>query len=344
MTRDVTSYNAYAQIQKQPEELARLLNADEPIAAAAHVLGKATRVFTAGSGTAFNEALTAAWLLRAAGIDTQAWQSSDFVQYGPDLRSDDAALVFSHTGNKSASRDVLARLRKARVTTVWIAGTEAEENPADIILRGVSPETAAPYTVSHTAAMLLAARVADTIAPGAIGDLTAIPSAIHDALGHEPAARELAAAWSDIGAIIAVGAGPHEASALEAGIKMDEAAWMRVTGYGLEHFLHGPQAQMQTDDAMIVFSAEGPSLERACTVAQFGLDIAAPVAWISPASGPDGTITFHVADVGEQLAPIVQVIVTQLLAVHLAAQRDVDADKFRLDDPSFAEAFKRYDL
>lgn len=344
MARDVTAYNVYAQIQKQPDELARLLNADEPIAAAADALGNATRVFTAGIGTAFNEALTGAWLLRAAGVDAEAWQSSDFVQYGPDLRPDDAALVFSHTGNKGASRDVLARLREVGVASVWIAGTEAKENPADVILRGVSPETAAPYTVSHTAAMLLAARVADTIAPGAVGDLAAVPGAIRDALGHESAAQELAAAWSDTGAIVAVGAGPHEASALEAGVKIDEAAWMRVKGYGLEYFLHGPQAQMQAGDAMIVFAAEGPALERARTVAQFGLDIGAPVAWVAPAAGPDGATAFRVADVGEQLAPIVQVVVTQLLAVHLAAQRDVDADKFRLDDPPFAEAFKRYDL
>ena len=49
------------------------------------------------------------------------------------------------------------------MASVWIAGTEARENPADVILRGVSPETAAPYTVSHTAAMLLAARVADLV-------------------------------------------------------------------------------------------------------------------------------------------------------------------------------------
>ena len=344
MARDVTSYNVYAQIQKQPGELARLVDADEPIGAAAEALGKAGRVFTAGIGTAFNEALTGAWLLRAAGIDAHAWQSSDFVQYGPELRPGDAALVFSHTGNKGVTRDVLARLHDAGVPSVWVAGTEAKENPADVILRGVSPETAAPYTVSHTAAILLAARVADAIAPGSVGDLAAIPGAVQDTLGHEAAAQELAAAWADTGAIVAVGAGPHEASAMEAGVKIDEAAWMRVKGYGLEYFLHGPQAQMQTGDPMIVFAADDIALERARTVAQFGLDIGSPVAWVAPVAGPDGATEFRVADVGGQLAPIVQVVVTQLLAVHLAAQRDVDADKFRLDDPPFGEAFKRYDL
>ncbi len=35
--------------------------------------------------------------------------------------------------------------------------------------------------------------------------------------------------------------------------------------------------------------------------------------------------------------------ITRIMA-NLAAQRDVDADKFRLDDPPFGEAFKRYDL
>ncbi|HJN93414.1 MAG TPA: hypothetical protein QGF05_11930 [Dehalococcoidia bacterium] len=344
MPRDVTSYNVYAQIQSQPAELVRVLTADEPVAEAAAVIAGAGRVFTIGIGTAFNEALSGAWLLRAAGVDANAWQSPDFVQYGPGLRPTDAAIVFSHTGRKNMSRQALRVLAEAAVPSIWIAGTDTEENPAKVTLRTVPPETAAPYTVSHTTAILLAARIADAISPGSVGDLTAVPGAVAEALTLEPAAQSLATAWKDIGAIVAVGAGPQEPSALEAGIKIDEAAWMRVRGYGVEYFLHGPQAQMQPGDAMIAYAAAGAGLERTRAVAQFGLDIGAPVAWVSPETGPEGAEAFTLPDVGEQLAPIVQVVATQLLAVHLAAQRDVDADKFRLDDPPFAKAFERYDL
>jgi len=344
MPRDVKSYNVYTQIQSQPEELARVLTADEPVAEAAATLGKADRVFTIGIGTAFNEALSGAWLLRAAGVDATAWQSPDFVHYGPTLRPTDAAIVFSHTGRKNVSRAALRLLADAGNPSVWIAGTEAEANPATVTLRTVPPETAAPYTVSHTTAILLAARIADAISPGSVGDLTAVPNAVAEVLKLESVAESLAQAWKDVGAIVAVGAGPHEPSALEAGVKMDEAAWMRVNGYGVEYFLHGPQAQMQPGDAMIAFGSAGAGLERTRAVAQFGLDIGAPVAWVSPEAGPDGVVAFTVPDVGEQLAPIVQVVATQLLAVHLASQRDVDADKFRLDDLPFAKAFERYDL
>lgn len=342
MPRDVTSYKVYGQIQSQPAELARVLHT--PIEEAAAALRTARRVFTAGIGTAYNEALTAAWMLRAAGVDAVAWQSSDFAQYGPDLADGDAALVFSHTGRKTESRRTLRRLHDARVPTVWIAGTAAEANPASVTLRTVPPETAAPYTVSHTTALLLAARLADAIRPGCVGDVTAIPDAVQATLALESQARELAAQWQDAPAIVAVGAGPHEASAHEAGVKIDEAAWMRVKGYGVEYFLHGPQAQMQPGDAMLAFAAEGPALERTRVVARFGLDVGAPVAWVSAAEGPAGVTAFRAPDVGEQLAPVVHVIVTQLLAVHLAAQRDVDADRFRLDDPPFARAFERYGL
>ena len=72
MPRDVTNYSVYTQIQSQPEELARVLTADEPVAEAAAALGGADRVFTIGIGTAFNEALSAAWLLRAAGVQLPA--------------------------------------------------------------------------------------------------------------------------------------------------------------------------------------------------------------------------------------------------------------------------------
>ena len=344
MPRDVSSYNVYAQIQAQPAELERLLHAPEPVEEAAALLRNASRVFSVGIGTAFNEALSGAYLLRAAGLDANAWQSSDFASYGPTLTESDSGLVFSHTGNKGVSREALARLDASPASSVWIGGIEATPNPAGVTLRTVTPETAAPYTVSHTTALLLVARIADAVQSGAVGDLAVVPAAVGEALALEQQAQELAVAWKDSPALVAVGTGPQEPSAHEAGIKIDEAAWMRTKGYGLEYFLHGPQAQVQPSDGLIVFATPGAGLARSRDVAQFGLDVGAPVAWIAPLPGPKGVVDFVVPDVGEQLAPIVQVVATQLIAVHLASQRDLDADKFRLDDPPFRAAFERYTL
>ncbi len=343
MARDVTEYRMYAQIQRQPEELARLLGAPEPVEEAAALLSGVEHVFTVGIGTSSNAAQTAASFLRAGGVDAAAWSSYDFALYGPGLRGG-AAMVFSHSGRKEASRRALERAKEAHLPSIWITGQESEPNPATVTLRTVAPETSAAHTVSYTAAMLMAARVVERVQPGSLGDLSAVPEAVREALGLEASASALAAEWAEAGAIVAVGAGPQEGSAHEVAIKINEAARRRARGYAVEQFLHGPQAQMQPGDALLCYGAAGRGLERTRVVAQFGLDIDAPVAWVAPVAGPAGVAPLRVPDVGEWLAPIVQAVPGQLLAAHLAARSDVDADSFRRDEQGFRQAYERYAL
>ncbi len=345
MTRDVSTFKAYTQIRRQPDELARLLAVTEPIDMAAAALSEAERIFTVGTGTSHNAALIAAHWLRVIGREVSAWASYDFAVYGPELRASDAAIVYSHSGRKQYSQRSLERLQVAGAGAIWIAAQNPDaENPASVTLHTVARETSSMFTVSHTAAMLLTARIVDHMQPGSLGDLTAVPDAVRAALTTEAVVRDLASAWRDAGAIIAVGGGPHEVSAFEVAIKLNEGPRMRARGYAIEQFLHGPQAQMQAGDTLIVFASPGAALERTQAVAQFGLDIGAPVAWIAPVKGPEGTTLLSIPDVGERLAAIVEAVPGQLLAAHLAAERDVDCDSFRLDDTAFKRAFDRYSL
>jgi glucosamine--fructose-6-phosphate aminotransferase (isomerizing) len=341
----VSNFKAYAQIQCQPDELARLLDAPEPVAEAADALGSAQRLFTVGTGTSFNAALVTAHWLRTTGRDASAWTAYDFAVYGPELQPGDAAIVYSHSGRKQYSQRSLERVHAAGVPSVWITARNPDaNNPAGVILHTVDREMSSMFTVSHTAAMLVSARLLDRMQPDSLGDLTVVPEAVRAALTLEPVVKELAAAWREAGAIFAVAGGPHEASALEVAIKLNEGPRMRATGYSTEQFLHGPQAQLQTGDAIVVFASAGAALERTRAVAQFGVDIGAPVAWVAPVDGPEGVTILNVHDIGERLAPIVQAIPGQLLAAHLAAQRDVDCDSFRKDDAAFKAAYERYAL
>lgn len=344
MSRDVTRYNLYSQITSQPDELDRVLSADEPIAEAAAILGGASRVFTIGTGTSTNAATTAASMFRAAGLDAIEWPAFDFALYGPDLRTGDAAVVYSHSGRKRYSRDCLSKLHLARVPTIWVASTAAEPNDADLTIRTVARETSSAFTVSHTTAMLLTARVADAISPGCLGDLQGVPTAVGKALQLRDQVAGLAKDWHPFGSLFAVGAGPHEVSAHEVAIKVAEAARLRARGYAAEQFLHGPQAQVQPGDPLLVFAGPGAALERSISVAEFGVEVGMPVAWVAPVAGPGGATWLEVPDLGEQLAPIIEIIPGQWLALHLAALEDVNADNFRMDDPPFARAYEKYQL
>jgi glucosamine--fructose-6-phosphate aminotransferase (isomerizing) len=344
MPRDVTSYRLYEQISSQPAEIERILSAPEPIDRAAELLSNAARVFTVGTGTSTNAAVTAAWMLRAAGLDAIAWSAFDFALYPPAFRPGDAAIVFSHSGRKQYSRQSLERLRDAAVPTIWVASPAAEPNDATVILHTVPRETSSAFTVSHTTAMLLTARLADHLRPGSVGDITAVPSAVREAILTEPHAAAFARIIHGFQALFGIAGGPHEPSAHEIAIKINEAPRLRARGYAVEQFLHGPQAQLQPGDPVVVFAGPGAALERSHIAAQFGVDVGSPVAWIAPLPGPDGAVWISVPDVGELLAPIVEIIPAQWLAAHLAALQDVDGDNFRRDDPVFLNAYNRYSL
>lgn len=341
--RRIQEYRLYEAIQRQPAELTRLLKASEPVDLAAEALGGARRVFCVGIGTSWNAASVAASLLTRAGIDARAWSSADFVQYPPKLTPDDAAIVFTHSGVKQYSRAAIDRLGATRVPIVLVTSTESEVAAGALpmgttVLRTVAREQSAMFTASHTAAMFLAARVADALRTGCVGDLGAVPYAVEAALGLEAEVVALAAAWHAKRTLVALGAGPHEASAHEAAIKIAEAARRPVRGHAVEQFLHGPQVQVESSDAFLVFASTGAGLDRTREAAAFVRTLGCEVAWVSPVETPDGTYHLAVPDVGEALAPIVEIVPAQLLAGHLAAIEGVDADNFRRDDPAFGAA------
>lgn len=341
--RRIQEYRLYEAIQRQPAELARLLRASEPVDLAAEALGGARRVFCVGIGTSWNAASVAAGLLGRAGIDARAWSSADFVQYPPALTADDAAMVFSHSGAKQYSRAAIDLLGAKRAPVVLVTSTESDIQAGALpmgttVLRTVAREQSAMFTVSHTAAMLLTARVADAVRGGCAGDLGAVVDAVETALALEPEVAALAEAWRGKRTVVALGAGPHEPSAHEAAIKIAEAARRQARGHAVEQFLHGPQVQVRDGDAFLVFAGAGAGLVRTREAVTFVRTLGCEVAWVSPVDAPDGAYRLAVPDVGEALAPIVEIVPAQLLAGHLAAIEGVDSDNFRRDDPAFGAA------
>ncbi len=347
MPRTIADYRLYPAIQSQPSELSRLLEADEPIEEAARVAGAAARVFAVGIGTSSNAAAIGASMLRHAGVDARAWSSHDFVAYPPAISAADAALVYTHSGRKQFSLAALELLGERGVPTVLFTSTESEVDIEGLrapttVIRTTSREPSAMFTFSHTAAMLLSARIADAVSAGSVGDLGRVPAAVEEALALEPQTEALARAWQGKRTIIGLGAGPHEPTAHELAIKVPEAARVESRGYAIEQFLHGPQVQVDPNDAFMIFTGPGPALERAEQAAAFLLDFGCAVAWVAPVEGPEGSTWLKVADLGESLAPLVEVVPAQLLAGQLAALEDVDGDSFRLDDERFADAFRAH--
>jgi glucosamine--fructose-6-phosphate aminotransferase (isomerizing) len=345
----------YQTMHRQPDDVRRLLETGWPAAQeAAERLAAARRVFTVGIGTSYHAALVGAWLLRAAGCDARAMSSFDFACYpeSVELASDDAVIVMAHSGVKRFSADSLARAEAAGVTRVSVGSLTAEHAGSQQILRTVERERSAAFTASHVAAMTVLAQIATVLGDSRQAAATtafraalhALPDQIADVLARAddvlPIAREGISRR-----IYAAGAGPNEATALEAVIKVREAAQGWIDGLALEQFLHGPLIAVNADDLVVLVNVPGRASERTEQVARvlegFGARLWLIGAGISEV--PSARI-FPLPAVTELISPLLAVVPVQLLAYHMAALKGIHPDLFRRDEERYAAALGRIKL
>ena len=345
----VSDYRLYPAIQAQPSECAKLLSSAQPFERAAETLAQAERVWTVGIGTSFNAANAASWMLRAAGLEARPLTSFEFAAWPP-LAAGDAVLLFAHTGRKTYSGRSLDLCVERGIPTILITKIETAFDLASLpesvtVLQTTTQDPSAMYTISHTTAMTAAAKIADGVGPGALGDISAIPAALASALALEGEIAELAGEWSD-GALIALGAGPMLSAAEEAHIKIAEASRRAVRHQEPESFLHGPAVQIVESDRILSFAAADDSAERTRAITQLTMDNGCSAAWIAPpsVSAPQSARHLALPDLPPELLTIPAVVPAQLLAAHLAANDGVNADDFRTDAATFREALSKLSL
>jgi glutamine---fructose-6-phosphate transaminase (isomerizing) len=339
----------YQTMHRQPDDLGRLLHTGwGPAEEAARRLAAARRVFTVGIGTSYHAALVGAWLLRAAGCDARAMSSFDFALYAEsvDLGPQDAVVVMAHSGVKQFSTHALARAQAVGATRISIGSLTAEHAGSQQVLRTVERERSAAFTASHLTAMLVLAQIATRLgedrgaqATSAFrGALERLPDQVagvlsrHDEVG--PIARQAAGRRA-----YAVGAGPNDATAREAVIKVREAAQGWIDGLPIEQFLHGPLVAVNADDLAVVVNVPGVAAERVAQITRV-LDAIGARVWLigAPVDGLAHATLFGLPTLPELLSPLLTVVPIQILAYEMAVVRGINPDLFRRDDPRYANA------
>jgi glucosamine--fructose-6-phosphate aminotransferase (isomerizing) len=341
----------YQTMHRQPSDLRRLLDSGwSPAAEAADRLAGARRVFTVGIGTSYHAALVGAWLLRAAGLDARAVSSFDFALYPAsfELGSDDAVIVMAHSGVKTYSNESLSRAAAVGATCISVGSLTAVHDSSQQVLRTVERERSAAFTASHLAAMTVLAQLATLLgeargAPATLGFRTALerlPDQVQDVLSREGDVVDIARE-AVTRRVYAVGAGPNEATATEAVIKVREAAQGWIDGLAIEQFLHGPLVAANADDLAVVVNVPGAAAERVGQITRV-LDAIGVRVWLI-GQGVDGLErprVFGLPELPELISPLLSVVPVQILAYHLAVARGINPDLFRRDDPRYAAALK----
>lgn len=285
------------------------------------------------------------WLLRAAGCDARAVSSLDFALYPESfaLDKEDAVIVMAHSGVKTYSSRSLERAAAVGATRISIGSLTAEHEGSQQVLRTVEREKSAAFTASHLAAMTVLAQIATALGESRNAGgtreyrsaLQALPEQVAAVLQRQDEVRTVAEEVAEK-RIYAVGGGPNEASAIEAVIKVREAAQGWIDGLAIEQFLHGPLVAVNAGDAAVVIHVDGAVSERTQEIARV-LDVIGARPWVI-GKPIEQMHTFALPTLPEVLSPLLTVVPVQMLAYHMAVVRGINPDRFRRDDQKYADA------
>lgn len=295
-------------IRSQPEELERLLHV--PIHTAVERLLRCHRLWLVGTGTSLHAAQLASAMLYEAGRAAKAISAFHFVHWPPVIAPYDGVIVITHTAETAYALAARAQVMDAGLKVVSITAQGAGLLDA---LETVEKERSETYTVSYTAALVLLARIANSMGAEALDAraVEAVPLAVSAAIDDpgieaiDPPKRLL----------LLYGAGPAAITAREGALKVREASRSLAEGYDPEYLLHGSAVPLNGDDRMVLLSPPEDSDGFTRAVGRAGEQAGVPFAEIA-----------EPADLHPLLAQIPLTARLQLLALKFALARQEDPD------------------
>ena len=239
------------------------------------------------------------------------------------------ALGVSQSGRTPEIATVLERFREAGARTVAV--TNEPDSPlarsASVhVSLGAGEERAVPATKTFTAQVAAMALVGEALGPVPFGprDWERLPGAVEELL-EDPAPPERVAAQLDgVDELACVGRGYLMCVALEAALKLREAAGVRAEGWSAADFRHGPLTVTGPALPTLAVSAAGPA---AADVAELAEQLAAGGAPLLRMSDDASASLPFPSGLAEPLAVIPATVRAQQLALALAVRRGVDPDR-----------------
>jgi glutamine---fructose-6-phosphate transaminase (isomerizing) len=323
------------EIHEQPTVVARLLDRQahtvQALARSMHERQPGTVVLVA-RGSSDNAAVYGKYLFEICNRRLTALAApSTLTLYGSGPRLENTVVIgVSQSGQ---GEDVVAYVRAAReqgATSVAIVNEESSPlaSSAEWVLGCLAgPELSVPATKTVTAQMTLLAMLSVALEGRGPESLARLPAALEQALGLRRSAAEVAGRLANSSAGSVIGRGFAFPPALEIALKLKETSYMRAEPFSAADFAHGPVALVERGYAAIVLDCGGRSSEAAASTAEEvqrrgGQVVVLRAGEVEPGENTAGLVLQ--APVSEPFAPILVLVLGQLVAVELAAARGLD--------------------
>ncbi|MEV4733501.1 SIS domain-containing protein [Saccharopolyspora sp. NPDC049426] len=326
------------EIGQQPAIFADLLAGQAQFAEVAAVVAERRPRFAllAARGSSDHAALYAKYLIEVLlQLPVGLTSPSTTTLYGarPDL-TDVLLLTVSQSGG---SPDLVAVTESGRASgALTVAVTNTTDSPlasaAELSLNiGAGAEQAVAATKTYSATLLALYLLVDAIRGGDATLVRTLPDLAATTLADaaDPV-EEAVQRYRFAGRMVTTGRGYSLATAHETALKLAETSYLSARSYSGADLLHGPVAAIDAETAVLALCSAGlggeSTREVVEAVHQRGADICAIG---SAASKTPAAHRIPVPESAEEVAPILEILPAQQLALGLALARGIDPDNPR---------------
>ena len=320
------------EISEQPDTIQNAgKNTTEAIEQATDFIRHAKTLYITGSGTSYNAALVAKYLMsKYAKIKLETIISSELITLPDSIEPNSILIAISQSGE---SADVLeavniAKKSNAKILSIVNMLTSSLVQESSLVMgMNCGPEIGVAATKSFTSQLAILYQITESLCGGCIGvDFNKVSQDISKILSDHSSIQKIAKKLKDVSDIYILGRGIHYPIASEAALKLKELTYIHAEGIPGGELKHGPLALMDSNVYVIIINPNDSTYKDTITSAS---EIKARGAKIIGISDKNNDVYDHwieIPSVEEPIFPIIEIIPIQLLAYYSALEKDTDPD------------------
>ena len=320
------------EISEQPNTILEAgKKSKETIEQVADFIRHAKSLYITGSGTSYNAALVAKYLMsKYANIKSETILSSELPTLPNSIDPNSILIAISQSGE---SADVLeavniAKKSNAKILSMVNMMTSSLVRESSLVMgMNCGPEKGVAATKSFTSQLAIIYQITDKLCNGCIGiDFKKVSDCISKILSDHSKIQSIAKKLKDISDIYILGRGIHYPIAFEAALKLKELTYIHAEGIPGGELKHGPLALMDSNVYVVIINPNDSTYNDTITSAN---EIKARGAKIIGISDKNSDVYDHwieIPSINEALFPIIEIIPVQLLAYYSAIEKDTDPD------------------
>jgi glucosamine--fructose-6-phosphate aminotransferase (isomerizing) len=320
------------EISEQPNTILEAgKKSKETIEQVADFIRHAKSLYITGSGTSYNAALVAKYLMsKYANIKSETILSSELPTLPNSIDPNSILIAISQSGE---SADVLeavniAKKSNAKILSMVNMMTSSLVRESSLVMgMNCGPEKGVAATKSFTSQLAIIYQITDKLCNGCIGiDFKKVSDCISKILSDHSKIQSIAKKLKDVSDIYILGRGIHYPIAFEAALKLKELTYIHAEGIPAGELKHGPLALMDSNVYVVIINPNDSTYNDTITSAN---EIKARGAKIIGISDKNSDVYDHwieIPSINEALFPIIEIIPVQLLAYYSAIEKDTDPD------------------